>query len=298
MQNGGMPQFGAQNNNQANQSGNGLASSQAQVGQAQNGQVQPEQQAVFGSVAPVPEKSKTFTSLKKEQIMPALVAIFGFLTLIFLVSTIALAASKPSSNSGTKQSTSTVTASATAELMRFSPSKIINPTADATYRLGTIVKNADGHQVITAFADEKTNNVIFEVNWEFVKDYYNVNSTRVDQETFRITTGEPEIEVADILIGRAGSDRMDDVLLILMTDGTIEYMPIRSSLEKYAFRMIGKIADAENIVKFYNVYETVKGELTETLVAQKANGEIVDLRSQLLKIVGKDTKPVNQQTSE
>ena len=296
MQNGGMPQFGAQDNSLANQSG-GSGMPQMQTEQPQM-QAQPGQQAVFGGVAPVPKQSNTLTSLKKEQVMPALVAIFGFLALIFLISTIALAVSKPSSDSSTKQNTSMVTQSATAELLRFSPSKITNPTADATYKLGTIVKNIDGHQVITAFADEKTNNVIFEVNWEFVKDYYNVNSTRVDQETFRITTGEPEVEVADIFIGRAGNERMDDVLLVLMTDGTIEYMPIRSSLEKYSFRMTGKIADAEDIVKFYNVYETVKGELTETLVAQKANGEIIDLRSQLLKIVGKDTKPVNQQTNE
>lgn len=279
MQNNGMPQFGPQDNNQPNRMNNGNYVSQTQ-------------QAVYGSVAPVPKKSDTFTSLKKEQIMPALVAIFGFLALIFLVSTIALAVSRPSGNNTTKSSTSVVTESATAELMSFATDKITNPTTDATYRLGTIVRNTDGHQVITVFFDEKNNNVVLEVNWEFVKDYYRVNSTRVDQETFRINTGT-DVSVADILIGRAGSERTDDVLLVLMTDGTIEYMPVRYSLEKYSFRMTGKIADAENIVKFYNAYETVNNELTETLLEQKANGEIVDLRAQLLKIVGKDTKETN-----
>ena len=240
----------------------------------------------FGSATPELEKQKKFTSLTKEQILPILVAIFGCLTLVFLVSTIALAVNKPNVSSNTV-STVESNVSISTQALSFSIDKIANKSSSEAYKLGTIVRNSDDHQVVTAFANTSGTGLTFEVNWEFANAYYSVNSTRVDQETFKISTNGA---IADIVIGRSSNDPKDDVLLIFLNDGTIQYMPIRNSLENYSFRVVGVISDVSEVVKYYRVYETVNNELIETIMVQQVDGKIVDLRPQLLKIVGKDIK--------
>ena len=279
MQNGGMPQFGSQGNNQSSR----MNSRAVQVG---NSQPHPQQNS-FGSAILDSTKTSTLTNLKKEQILPALVAIFGFLALIFMVSTIALAVTRPSDDSGTGQNTGTPAQSATAETMGFFIDKISNPTENVTYRYGTSIRNAEDHQVLAVYTNDSYKGITMDVNWEFVAGYYNVNSTRVDQESFKMIKNK---EVADLMIGRASNDRVDDVLLVLLADGTVWYMPIRQSLEKYSFEIVDKITDVENAVKFYKASETVNGEALETVMVQQANGQIIDLRQQLLKAVGKDIK--------
>jgi hypothetical protein len=222
---------------------------------------------------------------KKAQVMPALVAVFGFLALIFLVSTIALAVTRPVTENAAE--TEPVTTSATAEVLRFSPDKIENQIEGEPYKFGPIVRNADGHQVLTVFVNAAKPYAILDVNWEFAASYYEANSTRVDQESFKISM---EKSVADILIGRASNNKFDDVLLMLLTDGRIVYMPVRESLARYNFKVYGEIEGVSDAVKFYKVHEEINGELIETVMVQKADGSIIDLRTQLLKIVGKDIK--------
>ncbi len=224
---------------------------------------------------------------KKTQILPALVAVFGFLALIFLISTIALAVTRPAVEKTSSQEIETITTSATAEVLRFLPSKIENPIEGEPYKFGPIIYNMDGHQVLAAFTNPTKANMTLDVNWEFAASYYETSSTRVDQETFRISTEKP---VADILIGRASNSKLDDILLMLRTDGRVVYMPVRESLVKYSFKVYGELEGVSDVVKFYKVNEDINGELIETVMAQKADGSIIDLRAQLLKIVGKDIK--------
>ena len=226
------------------------------------------------------------TSFKKAQVLPALVAVFGFLALIFMVSTIALAVNMSQSGQSTQEE-STISFSETADVLRFSTENIENLIDDASYKYGSVVKDVDGHQVVSASINNDGEGVVFEVNWEFVSRYYNLDSTRVDQESFKIATSKP---VADITIGRATNENNDDVLLLLLTDGTIHYMPIRQSLGQYSFKIVGMIEDIDNIVKFYHVNEVANGESFNTVMVQRDDGSIVDLRSRLLQVVGKDTK--------
>ena len=253
----------------------------------QLGGVKKDNLEAFGSET-VRLKRNPFTNLTREQVLPALVAIFGCLTLVFLIATIALAVRKPTTVIEYNQNSNTSSEPATVANLMFAVSKIENAVDGLTYyKMGRIVKNSDGHQVIAAFLNDMTTGITFEVNWEFANAYYSVNSTRVDQETFKIPTSEM---VADLTVARAGNDVKDDVLLAIMADGAVKYMPIRSSLESYSFKLTGEISDVSDAVKFYLAYETVNGELTETVMVQQADGKIVDLRQRLLKIVGKDTK--------
>ncbi|MBR3264175.1 hypothetical protein IKF94_03035 [Candidatus Saccharibacteria bacterium] len=289
MQNGTMPQFGMQNHNKPNSVQNGPADvfRSFSGGNPNSGGVPPENGA-FGSAIKKEKKSNPLTNLKKEQILPALVAVFGFLTLIFLVSTIALAVGKSDSGSSTKQ-TAVTTPVKTADIsaLGFSLKKIEGYTDEDTYKFGPVIKSSDGHLVVASYVNTSGSGASFDVNWEFATSYYNLNATRVDQESFVLLTGET---VVDAAIGRATNEKTDDVLLLLLANGKIQYMPIRESLEKYSFKVYGEIEDVEEIVKFYRAYEMVNGELTETILVQKTDGTIIDLRAQLLKIVGKDTK--------
>ena len=87
MQPNGMPQFGGQNNNRNNQMAHPVQA--AHGGQEPLFSANPNFVAT-GSAIAEKKKNNVFTNLKKEQILPALVAIFGFLALIFLVSTMCL----------------------------------------------------------------------------------------------------------------------------------------------------------------------------------------------------------------
>ena len=276
MQSDMMPQFGAQKPKQVDQP----------VEVVSVPSTEPERMA-FGSATPELKKQSLFSDLTKEQILPALVAIFGFLTLIFMVATIVLALNSTSTIIETKVESSETTRSLSTETLMFSPSKIENINTDETYKMGQIVRTAEGQQAIAVFSDNTGAGVFLDVNWEFAAAYYEVNSSRVDQESFKIPTNEL---VADLVIGRASSSQKDDVLLMILADGTVKYMPIRESLEKYSFKAAGEISGVSEAVKFYQVYETVNGELSETIMVQQADGVIVDLRTQLLKIVGKDIK--------
>ncbi|MBQ3309668.1 hypothetical protein IJG78_03260, partial [Candidatus Saccharibacteria bacterium] len=259
MQNDMMPQFGVK--------AQAKTDSQAQPQTQSQPQAQPEG---FGSATPELEREKVFTSLKREQILPVLTVIFGFLALIFLVSTIALAVKKPSSTSMTVESSSSSSAEVPAvSTLMFSTNKISDPISDANYRFGAIVRNADGHQVVAAFANNSGSGFTIDVNWEFVAPYYGVNSSRVDQESFKVMTNEV---VADMVVGRATNDVKDDVLLLLLANGKVQYMPLRESLEKYSFKIVGEFDDISDAVKFYRVQETVNGETIETTMVQKTDG--------------------------
>ena len=245
-------------------------------------------------IAPKQKKPNFFTTLTREQVLTGLVAVFGVLALVFLITTIAIAVRKPEAAVQERVQVQSISLSEMeSTTLGFFTTKIKNPTDAAAYRLSRNIYNADDQIVISATIIPSNNGVDVAVNWEFVKDYYKVNSSRVDGETFSIVTTQP---VADITIGRASKYATDDVLLILMADGTIEYMPIRAALEGYSIKDYGKLGDVKDVVKFYHVQETVKEtedselEYTDTVLAQQTDGSIIDLRELLLTSVGKDIK--------
>ena len=172
----------------------------------------------------------------------------------------------------------------------FSARTIENKVDGAVYKYGGMLENDNGQMVLAVTQMDSGSGANFVVNWEFVPGYYSVNATRNDRETFLLLT---DGAIADILIGRASKDVNDDVLLLLLTNGRVAYMPIKESLEKYSFKVAGTIEGVEDVVKLYTVYENLGGDendLTPTVMVQKTDGSIIDLRNELLKAVGKDVK--------
>ena len=309
MQNDNMPQFGIKKQNRFKQPEPVFSAGFSQPGPQPQPQSQPQSQSqsrvsssiqsslqsepqdrpmAFGSASPKLNRPNPFTSLGREQILPALVAFFGFLSLIFMVATIALAVSNSDiRETKSDQNTTTTVRSLSTETLSFTLDKIVDKADGETYKMGQIVKTPEGQQALAVFSDTAGTGVFFEVNWEFASAYYNLSSSRVDHETYKILTNE---SVADLVIGRASNNQTDDVLLLLLADGTLKYMPIRESLEKNSFRVVGEVSGVSEVVKFYRAYETVNNELTETVMVQQADGKIIDLRVKLLRIVGKDIK--------
>lgn len=70
------------------------------------------------------------------------------------------------------------------------------------------------------------------------------------------------------------------VVVFLMEDGSVEYMPVYKVFENNGARSYGKLEGVEDIVKLYNVSAIPKNSptgATTTLLAQKADGTFYDL---------------------
>ncbi len=127
---------------------------------------------------------------------------------------------------------------------------------------------------LSASLSKDNNNLKISVNWSSASTIYNLSITRNSEEVFDITSTLP---IADFTIFTT-TEHENDTIILLMADGTIEFIPIKSSLQNRAFYSHGKIVDLSNIVKFYHA----NTESGRTVLAQTASGEIYDLSKYFL----------------
>lgn len=224
-------------------------------------------------------------SLMKEQILIFICVGLGVLALIFIVATIFLATNKQPSTDTSSASGPVVSVSA----LGFSADRISNATSGATYRLNLADKDSSGNSVLSVRAGSASTpaTVTIEVNWEFVNSYYNINVARNDNETFTL---ELNANVIDLAFGHPTNLSSDTVLLMLLDDGSVAYMPLAKALQSRNIKGYGKLDDIDNVVKFYQADVTESYETSATTLAQRDDGEIIDLRSRLLAIIGKDSQ--------
>lgn len=166
----------------------------------------------------------------------------------------------------------------TAKTLGFFPKKIKNPASGVTYRLGVHRNNSDGNGVFGAYINTENTGVELYIYWEFVGAYYGVETNRADRQLAHISFEQP---VADIALGESGQSVGGDVLLFLLQDGTVEYMPIVKALKNGQFESYGKMGGLTDIVKFYRT-DAIDGNGDFsgyiTTLAQKADGQIIDLQ--------------------
>lgn len=95
----------------------------------------------------------------------------------------------------------------------------------------------------------------------------------------KINTSGP---VVDMLTGSFGNGCGYDTLLLLIEDGTVEYVPIRkAAIQEGTIRTYGKVPGVENVVKLYTA--THMGLYSSRrLVAQRADGDYYDLTTILM----------------
>lgn len=169
-----------------------------------------------------------------------------------------------------------------AKTFGFYQSKITNPTAEVIYRLGVHRSNNDGNGVFGAYISTDNSQVDLYIYWNYIAGYYGVPTENTNRELATLTFDQP---VVDIIFGETGQSVSGDVLLFLLADGTVEYMPVAKALLSHDFRSFGQLAGVEKVVKFYHVdavSDTGDWSGYVTTLAQREDGSIVDLQSFML----------------
>lgn len=208
----------------------------------------------------------------------------GVIALISVVVTIWLLvngnkSTKVETPAQTTTSTTTKQEQVSAKTFGFYTNKITNPTQDVIYRLGVHRSNKDGNGVFGAYISTNNSSVDLYIYWQYIADYYGVTSDKTERALATISFEKP---VVDIVIGETGQHVGGDVLLFLLSDGTVEYMPVVKALQNQDFRSYGQLAGVKDVVKFYHVdavSDTGDWSGYVTTLAQREDGSIVDLQS-------------------
>ena len=158
----------------------------------------------------------------------------------------------------------------------FDTSKIVNSNSD-TY---TLVNN--GH-TINISLDETRKLTTLSFNRKTLSDTYGLNwdttgvvEGTVEDKVITFTQG-----VKDIYIGGIGQDMSGDIILFLMDDGTVEYIPVYKALATNGVDGLisyGALQDLKDIVKFYSV-AAIRNPVgsSATVLAQTKDGTLYDL---------------------
>lgn len=158
----------------------------------------------------------------------------------------------------------------------FDTSKIVNSTADS-YELqnynGTInVRLNDTRKMATLSFNRKTLSDTYALNW----DTTGVVEGTVEDKTITFNQG-----IKDIYVGGIGQDMSGDIILFLMDDGTVEYIPVYQALSTSGVDGLisyGTLQDLKDIVKFYSV-GAIRNPVgsSVTVLAQTKDGTLYDL---------------------
>lgn len=158
----------------------------------------------------------------------------------------------------------------------FDTSKIVNSTADS-YELqnynGTInVRLNDTRKMATLSFNRKALSDTYGLNWDTI----GVVEGTVEDKTITFTQG-----VKDVYVGGIGQDMSGDIILFLMDDGTVEYIPVYQALSTSGVDGLisyGTLQDLKDIVKFYSV-GAIRNPVgsSVTVLAQTKDGTLYDL---------------------
>ena len=158
----------------------------------------------------------------------------------------------------------------------FDTSKIVNSTADS-YELqnynGTInVRLDETRKLATLSFNRKTLSDTYALNW----DTTGVVEGTVEDKTITFNQG-----IKDIYVGGIGQDMSGDIILFLMDDGTVEYIPVYQALSTSGVDGLisyGTLQDLKDIVKFYSV-GAIRNPVgsSVTVLAQTKDGTLYDL---------------------
>ena len=158
----------------------------------------------------------------------------------------------------------------------FDTSKIVNSTADS-YELqnynGTINVRLDNtRKIATLSFNRKTLSDTYGLNW----DTTGVVEGTVEDKTITFTQG-----IKDVYVGGIGQDMSGDIILFLMDDGTVEYIPVYKALSTGGvdgLTSYGTLQDLKDVVKFYSVM-ALRNPVgsSVTILAQTKDGTLYDL---------------------
>ena len=157
----------------------------------------------------------------------------------------------------------------------FDTSKIVNSNSD-TY---TLVNN--GH-TINISLDETRKVVTLSYNRKVLSDTYTLNwdLTGVEDYVYENKQLNFEKEIKDIYFGGIGQDATGDIILFLMSDGTVEYIPVYQALLSNGIEGLtsyGVLPNITDVVKFYTVNASAGMSGSVSILAQTKDGTLYDL---------------------
>lgn len=157
----------------------------------------------------------------------------------------------------------------------FDTSKIVNSNSD-TY---TLVNN--GH-TINISLDETRKVVTLSYNRKVLSDTYTLNwdLTGVEDYVYENKQLTFEKEIKDIYFGGIGQDATGDIILFLMSDGTVEYIPVYQALLSNGIEGLtsyGVLPNITDVVKFYMVNASAGMSGSVSILAQTKDGTLYDL---------------------
>lgn len=224
----------------------------------------------------------------------------GVLALIFIIVSAWLLINRSTAKTNTAKTETAQTVkqepqySATAELLGFYANEITNPTSEVIYRLGVHRADNGGNGVLGAYINADNTAVDLYIYWEHVGGFYGIEGIdRNDRELINITFDK---KISDIAIGESGRTVAGDVLLFLLSDGTVEYLPIVDALTSRNFASHGQLAGVAEVVKFYNtdaVSDTGDWAGYATTLAQREDGSIIDLQNFLVSAISSERTGTN-----
>lgn len=159
----------------------------------------------------------------------------------------------------------------------FDTSKIVNSNGNAdTYTLANYghtinISLDETRKVVTLSYNRKVLSDTYTLNWDLtgVEDYVYENK----QLTF-------EKEIKDIYFGGIGQDATGDIILFLMSDGTVEYIPVYQALLSNGIEGLtsyGVLPNITDVVKFYTVNASTGMIGSVSILAQTKDGTLYDL---------------------
>lgn len=135
----------------------------------------------------------------------------------------------------------------------------INITIDETGKVATLSYN------------RSTLSNAYQLNWDL---------TGVEAGTLESQTITFDKKINDVLFGGIGQDATGDVILFLMKDGTISYIPVYQALTTNgveALTTYQTISNITDVVKFYTANVTSGASSSVTVLAQTKDGTLYDL---------------------
>ncbi len=157
----------------------------------------------------------------------------------------------------------------------FDTSYIVNGNADsytlASYDSSLYVSIDTTGMVATISYNRATLSSTYSLEWDLTDVLEDTNESQT------ITFAQ---KVKDVYYGTLGQDVTGDILLFLMEDGTVNYIPVYQTLSTTGVEGLvsyTSITDLTDVVKFYTVDATSDASGYVTVLAQTSNGSIYDL---------------------
>ena len=141
---------------------------------------------------------------------------------------------------------------------------------------------ADYNQNINITIDETGKVATLSYNRNTLSNAYQLNwdLTGVETGTLESQTITFDKKINDVLFGGIGQDATGDVILFLMEDGTISYIPVYQALTTNgveALTTYQTISNITDVVKFYTANVTSGASSSVTVLAQTKDGTLYDL---------------------